>query len=72
MKLVAASMTFEVPPLTSCDASMIDGVASMHKGGLRWIFAKAEVSHEGSDIFSKKLKFHMRAQMDFQRSCSLH
>ena len=72
MELKGASMTFEVPPLISCDASMIHGVASMHKEGLRWIFTKAEGSHELSDGFSKKLKFHMRAQMDFEKSCSLH
>ncbi len=50
-------MTFEVPPVIYCDASMIHGVASMHKGGLRWIFRNAEVSHEGSDGFLKMLKF---------------
>ena len=72
MELKAASMTFEVPPLISCDASMIHGVASMHTGGLRWIFKNAEVLHEASDGFSKKLMFHMRAQMDFEKSCSLH
>ena len=57
VELKAASMTFEVPPLISCDASMIHGVASMHTGGLRWIFKNAEVLHEASDGFSKKLKF---------------
>ena len=72
MKLEAASMTFEVPPLTFCDASMFHGVASMHKEGLRWIFINAEVSQEGSDAFSQMPKFRMRPQMDFQKSCSLH
>ena len=43
MELKAASMTIEVPPLISFDASMIHRVTSMHKGGLRWIFERVVV-----------------------------